>query len=154
MTGDFTLSLIKPGAVSHEYIGPILHMINEAGFHIQAMKMLMLKREDAQQFYAVHRGKSFYEPLIDFMTSGPVVALVLEKENAVEDFRKLMGTTDPSKAQDGTIRKLFAESIRCNAVHGSDSNENARKEANFFFSRIERFPEGVYKYKNKQAETN
>lgn len=139
MAGTKTLTIIKPGAVSNEYIGPILAKINEGGFHIAAMKLLQLTRTQAENFYAVHKGKGFYDSLVKFMTSGPVVVAVLEKENAVNDYRKLIGTTDPSKAEEGTIRKLYAESIERNAVHGSDSDENAEIECDFFFAKSERF---------------
>ncbi len=139
MTGTKTLTIIKPCAVRNEFIGPILGKINEAGFHIAAMKFLQLTRTQAESFYELHRGKPFYEPLIDFMTSGPVVVAILEKQNAVYEYRKLIGATDPAKAKEGTIRKLFAESLKKNAVHGSDSKENADNECNFFFSKCERF---------------
>jgi len=139
MTGDYTFSIIKPNAVRTGKSGPILGMINEAGFEIAAMKMLRMTREQAESFYEVHKGKPFYEGLIEFMTSGPVIVMVLRHENAVEEFRKLIGNTDPNKAEPGTIRKIFAISVQMNAVHGSDSDENAKKEANFFFSAFERF---------------
>lgn len=139
MNTDYTFSIIKPNAVRTGKIGPILSMINEAGFEIAAMKMLRLNKSQAESFYAVHKGKSFYEGLIDFMTSGPIVAMILKHENAVERYRKLMGSTDPSKADPGTIRKLYAVSTQMNAVHGSDSPENAEIEANFFFAAFERF---------------
>lgn len=139
MAGTKTLTIIKPNAVSRELIGPILEMINSNGFHIAALKLIQMSRENAMQFYSIHRNKPFFEGLVDFMVSGPVVIGILEKENAVAEYRKLMGATDPSKAEEGTIRKLFAENIQRNAVHGSDSDENAEMECNFFFSRIERF---------------
>lgn len=139
MSGTKTLTIIKPGAVSHEYIGPILAKINEAGFHISAMKLLRLTLQQAQNFYDVHKEKAFYEDLIEFMTSGPVVVAILEKEDAVCEYRKLIGHTDPQKAKPGTVRKIFAESMQKNAVHGSDSDENAEIECNFFFSSSERF---------------
>ncbi|MFW5645138.1 MAG: nucleoside-diphosphate kinase [Bacteroidota bacterium] len=139
MKGKITLTIIKPGAVQSEYIGPILNMIYENEFHIAAMKLTRLTRRQAELFYAVHDGKPFYPGLIDFMTSGPIVVAILEKDNAVEDYRKLIGSTDPEKAEEGTIRKLFAESMQKNAVHGSDSDETAGKECDFFFSQIERF---------------
>lgn len=139
MNGEFTFSIIKPNAVRTGKSGPILSMINEAGFEISAMKMVRMTRPQAEAFYDVHKGKVFYEGLIEFMTSGPVIVMVLKHENAVEEFRKLIGNTDPAKADPGTIRKLFAVSVQMNAVHGSDSNENARREANFFFSEFERF---------------
>lgn len=139
MSGTKTFTIIKPGAVSHEYIGPILNKIYEAGFHISAMKLLRLTRAQAENFYEVHNQKPFYTSLINFMTSGPVVVAILEKENAVADYRMLIGHTDPAKAEPGTIRKLFAESVERNAVHGSDSDENASIECDFFFSLSERF---------------
>jgi nucleoside-diphosphate kinase len=139
MAGTKTFFIIKPGAVSHEYVGPILAIINSKGFHIAALKLLQLDRYHAEHFYSVHRNKLFFESLVTFMTSGPVVVGILEKENAVADYRKLMGATDPAKAEEGTIRKLFAESIERNAVHGSDSDSNAELECDFFFSKSERF---------------
>lgn len=139
MAGTKTFFIIKPGAVSHEHIGPILAMINERGFHIAALKLIQLDQHLAEHFYAVHRHKPFFESLIHYMTSGPVVVGILEKENAVEDYRKLIGATDPAKAEEGTIRKLFAENIERNAVHGSDSDENAALESDFFFSKSERY---------------
>ena len=110
MAGNKTFTIIKPGAVSSEYIGPILAMINSNGFHIAALKLIQLSRSDAVHFYSIHRDKPFFKSLIDFMVSGPVVIGILEKENAVAEYRKLMGVTDPSKAEEGTIRKMFAES--------------------------------------------
>ena len=139
MPGTQTLTIIKPGAVRNEYIGPILAKINANGFHIAALKLIRLTREQAERFYAVHKERSFFEGLVRFMTSGQVVVAILEKENAVADYRKLMGTTDPAKAEEGTIRKLFAENIERNAVHGSDNDENAEKECDFFFAKSERF---------------
>jgi nucleoside-diphosphate kinase len=139
MKGKITLTIIKPGAVESEYIGPILNMIHQHGFHIAAMKLTRINRKQAEIFYAVHKGKPFYEGLVDFMTSGPIVVAVLEKDNAVEDFRRLIGSTDPEKAEPGTIRKLFAKSVQKNAVHGSDSEENALKECDFFFAQSERY---------------
>ncbi|MCF8370283.1 MAG: nucleoside-diphosphate kinase [Bacteroidales bacterium] len=139
MKSNYTFTIIKPGAVSNEHIGPILAMINKAGFHITAMKLIRLSVRQAQVFYEVHKDRPFYGELVEFMTSGPVVVAILEKANAVEEYRKLIGATDPSKAEDGTIRKMFAESIQKNAVHGSDSDENAKQEMNFFFARTERF---------------
>ncbi len=138
MSLNYTFTIIKPGAVRHEHIGPILAMINKAGFHIAAMKYLKLNKEQAGAFYSVHKGKPFYESLIEFMTSGPVVVAILEKQNAVAEYRKLMGATNPQEAEEGTIRKLFAESLQKNAVHGSDSDENAILESDFFFSKVER----------------
>ena len=139
MAGRLTFTMIKPGAVSHEHIGPILAIINNAGFHIAAMKMTKLNKEQAERFYDVHRNKPFYNDLIEFITSGPIVAAILEKENAVQDYRGLIGNTDPSKAEAGTIRKIFAESVQKNAVHGSDSDENAAIECDFFFAKSERY---------------
>ncbi len=139
MTGTKTLTIIKPGAVSHEYIGSILNIINTAGFHISAMRLIRLTKQQAVNFYAIHEEKPFYNSLIEFMTSGPVVVAILEKEDAVMEYRKLIGHTDPNKANPGTIRKLFAESMERNAVHGSDSDENAGYECDFFFSKSERF---------------
>lgn len=137
--GNYTLTMIKPYAVQHGFVGPILARINEAGFRISAMKYLQLSQQQSQAFYEVHHGKAFYERLTRFMASGPIVAAILEKENAVEDYRKLIGATDPKKADEGTLRKLFGASIESNAVHGSDSDENAERESNFFFSTLERF---------------
>ena len=139
MNGNITLSIIKPNAVRTGKTGPILAMINEAGFEITAMKMLRMTQGQAESFYEVHRGKSFYESLVEFMTSGPVFVMILKHENAVDEFRKLIGATDPAKAEPGTIRELYAVSVQMNAVHGSDSDENAVRESDFFFSTIERF---------------
>ena len=139
MSGNQTFTMIKPIAVKKNNIGPILHMINEAGFAIKAMKYTHLTKEQAMEFYSVHTEKSFFEDLTSFMSSGPIVAAILEKENAVDDYRKLIGATDPAKAAEGTIRKLFAESMSHNAVHGSDSDENAVIEGDFFFSKMERY---------------
>lgn len=139
MPGFKTLTIIKPGAVRNEYIGPILAKINANGFHIAALKLIFLDRQHAENFYSIHRDKPFFESLVNFMTSGPVVVCILEKENCVAEYRKLMGATDPAKAEEGTIRRLFAENIERNAVHGSDSDENAEKECDFFFSKSERF---------------
>ncbi len=131
--------MIKPDAVANNYIGPILAKINEAGFRIVAMKYTRLTPERAGEFYAIHKERPFYNDLIKYMSSGPIVAAILEKNNAVEDFRKLIGATDPAKAEKGTLRNLFAKSIDANAMHGSDSDENATIEGNFFFSATERF---------------
>jgi nucleoside-diphosphate kinase len=139
MAGTKTFFIIKPGAVSHEYVGPILAKINAYGFHIAALKLIQLDPHHAEHFYAVHRNKPFFHSLVEYMTSGPVVVGILEKENAVEDYRKLIGATDPAKAEEGTIRKMFAESIERNAVHGSDSDDNAALESDFFFSKSERY---------------
>jgi len=138
MAGRLTLTMIKPSAFAKNYTGPIFKMINEAGFRIMAMKITRLSVHQAEEFYAVHRGKPFYNSLVAFMSSGPIVAAILEKDNAVEDYRKFIGATDPAKAAAGTIRKLYAESLERNAVHGSDSDENAVIECDFFFSRTER----------------
>src|SRR5512137_723785 len=139
MNGRITFSIIKPNAVRTGKTGPILAMINEGGFEITAMKMVRLTLPQAESFYAVHRGKPFFEGLVEFMTSGPVVVMILKHQNAVNEFRKLIGATDPNKAEPGTIRKTFAVSVQMNAVHGSDSDENALREAGFFFSEIDRF---------------
>ncbi len=139
MAGNLTFTMIKPTAFKNNNAGAILKMINEVGFTIKAMKLTRLSAEQAGAFYAVHNGKPFYGELVKFMSSGPIVAAVLEKENAVEDFRTLIGATNPEKAAEGTIRKLYATSLQQNAVHGSDSDENAIIEADFFFSKIERY---------------
>lgn len=139
MEGTKTLTIIKPGAVSNEYIGPILAKINANKFHISAMKFFRLTRSQAEMFYAIHKERPFYQSLVDFMTSGPVVVAILEKASAVTEYRSLIGATDPSKAGDGTIRKMFAESIERNAVHGSDSDTNAENECDFFFAKSERY---------------
>ena len=139
MNGDFTFSIIKPNAVRTGKTGPILSMINEGGFILSAIKRVNMTIQQAQSFYEVHTGKPFFEELVEFMTSGPVVVMILKHENAVEEFRKLIGATDPNKAEPGTIRKTFAVSLKMNAIHGSDSDENAAREANFFFPYIERY---------------
>lgn len=139
MAGNITFTIIKPEAVENGHIGPILFKIHEAGFRISAMRMLWLTKGEAERFYQVHQERPFYSALVEFMTSGPIVVAILTKENAVEDFRKLIGATDPAKAEEGTIRKMFATSVQENAVHGSDSDENAQLEASFFFSGIQRF---------------
>ena len=139
MSGNITFTIIKPFAVSNGHIGPILNKIHERGFSISAMRMLWLTRGEAERFYEVHKERPFYNDLVEFMTSGNIVVAILKKENAVEDYRKLIGATDPAKAEEGTIRKEFAESMRANAVHGSDSDENANIEASFFFSGLQRF---------------
>lgn len=130
--------MIKPDAVANGHIGGILDQIIKAGFSIKAMKLTSLSAEKAGEFYAVHKERPFYGDLVKFMSSGPIVAAILEKDNAVEEFRKLIGATDPKKAEEGTIRNRFAESIEANAVHGSDSDENAAIEGSFFFSAFER----------------
>ena len=139
MTKNITFTMIKPDAVENGHIGGILAKINEAGFRIKAMKYTRLSAYLAGKFYEVHKERPFYNDLVKFMSSGPIVAAVLEKDNAVEDFRKLIGATDPTKAEAGTIRNLYAKSIDANAIHGSDSDENAQIEADFFFSQMERF---------------
>ena len=132
-----TLTMIKPEAMAEGNAGAILDMFLKGGFRIRAMKMLHLTKDKAGEFYAVHRERPFYNNLVNYMSSGPIIAAVLEKENAVDDFRKLIGATDPAKAEEGTVRKLYGKSIEQNAVHGSDSDENAEKEAGFFFSGME-----------------
>lgn len=139
MAGNITFTMIKPDAVEAGNSGAILAKINEAGFRIVAMKLTKLSKEKAGQFYAVHKARPFYGELVDFMSSGPIVAAVLEKENAVEDFRKLIGSTNPAEAAPGTIRALYAKSIGENAIHGSDSDENAQIEAHFHFAEVEMF---------------
>jgi len=139
MEGKQTFTMIKPDAVGKNAIGPILKIINEAGFTVKAMKFTRLTSEQAGRFYAVHRERPFYSALVGFMSSGPIVAAILEKENAVESFRELIGSTNPDNAAPGTIRKLFATDVQQNAVHGSDSDENAIIESDFFFSKTERF---------------
>lgn len=134
-----TFTMIKPDATEKGHTGAILEMINKAGFRIVALKMLFLSNEKAGQFYEIHKERPFYGELVSFMSRGPITAAILEKENAVEDFRKLIGATNPANAEEGTIRKRFAASIGENAVHGSDSDENAAIEGDFFFSRLEQF---------------
>lgn len=139
MATNRTLTMIKPNAVAKGLIGDILKKITDNGFKIKALKMTQLTVTDAKKFYEIHEGKSFFEDLYTFMSSGPIVVAVLEKENAIVDFRTLLGNTDPAKAEEGTLRKLFADSLTKNAVHGSDSDENARIESSFYFSRRELF---------------
>ncbi|HNR49355.1 MAG TPA: nucleoside-diphosphate kinase [Bacteroidia bacterium] len=134
-----TFTMLKPDAVANGYTGAILDHIIKAGFKIKAMKYTRLTAERAGEFYAIHKERPFYNDLVKYMSSGPIVAAVLEKDNAVEDFRKTIGATDPAKAEAGTIRKLYAKSIEANAVHGSDSDANAAIEAGFFFAMTERF---------------
>lgn len=131
--------MIKPDAVANGHIGAILNDIIAGGFKIVAMKYIHLTETSAGNFYAVHKERPFYGDLVSFMTSGPIVAAILEKENAVEDFRTLIGATDPAKAAEGTIRNKYAKSIDANAIHGSDSDENAEIEGNFFFNQFEKF---------------
>ncbi|MBC7689701.1 MAG: nucleoside-diphosphate kinase [Aquabacterium sp.] len=134
-----TFTMIKPDATRKGNTGAILEKINAAGFKITGLKMLHLSAAKAGEFYAVHRERPFYGELVEFMSSGPITAAILEKENAVEDFRKLIGATNPAQAEEGTIRKLFAASIGENAIHGSDSDANAAIEGDFFFSKLEQF---------------
>ncbi len=133
-----SFTMIKPDAFSNGHSGAILDIILKAGFKLIALKMIHLSAEKAGEFYAIHRQRPFYGELVDFMSRGPILAAILEKDNAVADFRKLIGATDPAKADKGTIRQLYAESIGENAIHGSDSDENARIEGDFFFSNLER----------------
>jgi nucleoside-diphosphate kinase len=139
MLGNLTFSIIKPDAVRTGKTGPVLAMINEAGFEIVAMRMVRMTRQQAESFYEVHKERPFYADLVEFMSSGPAVVMILRHDNAVEEFRKLIGSTDPAKAEQGTIRKKFAVSVQMNAVHGSDSDENAIREGNFFFAATDRF---------------
>ncbi|MEO8766494.1 MAG: nucleoside-diphosphate kinase [Ginsengibacter sp.] len=134
-----TFTMIKPDATAKAHTGAILQMINAAGFRIVAMKMIHISAAKAGEFYEVHKERPFYGELVDFMSSGPITAAILEKDNAVETFRKLIGATNPAQAEEGTVRKLFAASIGENAVHGSDSDDNAKIEGDFFFSRLEQF---------------
>lgn len=134
MSGKITLTMIKPDAVQNGHIGNILADITNAGFKIKAMKLTQLSRRDAELFYAVHKERPFFGELVDFMISGPIVAAGLEKDNAIEEFRNLIGATNPQEAAEGTIRQKYAESIAANAIHGSDSDENAEIEAAFHFS--------------------
>jgi nucleoside-diphosphate kinase len=138
--GKYTLTMVKPTGVKNGHTGEILKMINkDGGFRIAAMKMLTMRREQAMKFYEVHKERPFYNELVEFMTSGPIVAAVLEKDNAVEAFRNFIGATNPAEAAEGTIRKTFGVSIQENCVHGSDSDENALREIKFFFSTSEIF---------------
>ncbi len=139
MTGTRTFTMIKPDAVEAGHIGGILNMITEGGFRIVAMKLTQLTVADAKKFYEVHAERPFYGELVEFMSRGPIVAAILEKDNAVEDFRTLIGATNPAEAAEGTIRKKYAKSIGENAVHGSDSDENAEIEAAFHFAGREQF---------------
>ncbi|MFN8295026.1 MAG: nucleoside-diphosphate kinase [Chitinophagales bacterium] len=139
MATNRTFTMIKPDAVEANNIGSILAMMTEAGFKVVALKYTKLSEAQAGKFYEIHKERPFYGELVEFMSRGPIVAAILEKDNAVEDFRKLIGATNPAQAEEGTIRKRFAKSIGENAVHGSDSDENAEIEGNFFFSQLERF---------------
>ncbi|MEM6263998.1 MAG: nucleoside-diphosphate kinase [Bacteroidota bacterium] len=136
---NITLTIIKPDAVGNGHTGKIIDHIVSAGFKVRAMKMIHMNDREAGGFYDVHRERPFFNDLVSFMTSGPCVPMVLEKENAVADFRALIGATNPQEAADGTIRKLYASSIEANAIHGSDSDENAHIEASYFFSKLETF---------------
>ncbi|MFZ2287083.1 MAG: nucleoside-diphosphate kinase [Bacteroidales bacterium] len=139
MHNDITFSIIKPDAMASNNAGKIFARINEAGFKIAALKLLHINRQQAEEFYAVHRERPFFPGLVEFMSSGPVIVMVLRHDNAVDEFRSLIGSTDPTKADQGTIRAAFGTSVQKNAVHGSDSPENALREAGFFFSSIEIF---------------
>jgi len=139
MAGKITFTMIKPDAVAAGNSGTITKMIEENGFKVVSMKLTRLSRERASEFYAVHKERPFYNDLCDYMSSGPIVPMILEKEEAVEDFRVLIGATNPQEAAEGTIRNLFAKSIEANAIHGSDSDENALIEGNFFFSATEKY---------------
>ncbi|OWY25937.1 nucleoside-diphosphate kinase [Sphingobacteriales bacterium UPWRP_1] len=139
MSGNRTFTMIKPDAVRLNHTGAILAQIIAGGFRIVAMKYTKLSAEKAGEFYAIHKERPFYGELVAFMSSGPIVAAILEKDNAVEDFRTLIGSTDPAKAAEGTVRKLYGTNVGENAVHGSDSDENAKIEGDFFFNAFERF---------------
>src|SRR6201990_153049 len=138
MSNNKTFTMVKPDAVAAGHMGAILDHIIKGGFKIKAMKYIALSQEKAGEFYAVHKARPFYGELVDFMSSGPIIAAILEKDNAVTSFRDLIGATNPAQAAEGTIRKLFATSVGENAVHGSDSDENAKIEGDFFFSGLER----------------
>jgi nucleoside-diphosphate kinase len=137
MKQNITFSMIKPDAVAEGNAGAIMKMIEAADFKIIALKLTRLTREQAAKFYEVHQGKPFYESLCEYMSSGKILAMVITKKDAVKEYRQLIGATDPAKAERGTIRKLYARSVQSNAVHGSDSDENAAIESNFFFSSLE-----------------
>lgn len=139
MATNRTFTMIKPDAVQDNHIGAITQMMEEGGFRVVAMKKTRLTTERAGEFYGVHKERPFYNDLVAYMSKGPIVAMILEKDNAVEDFRKLIGATNPAQAEEGTIRKRFAKSIESNAVHGSDSDENAQIEGDFFFKADEQF---------------
>lgn len=134
MSGNKTFTIIKPDAFEKGYLGPIIKHIEDSNFMIKNMKLLRLNKENAKKFYGIHKEKPFFESLCEYMTSGPIIVMTLEKENAVEEFRKLIGSTNPENAEEGTIRKLYATSIESNAIHGSDSDQNAEIESDFFFS--------------------
>jgi nucleoside-diphosphate kinase len=139
MASNITFTMLKPDAVADGHTGKILDQIIAAGFKIQALKLTRLSTEKAEEFYAVHSERGFFRELVTFMTEGPIIAAVLVKDNAVEDFRKLIGATNPANAEEGTIRKLYAAGIERNAIHGSDSDENAAIEASFHFAGVDRF---------------
>lgn len=139
MSGNLTFTIIKPDAVANGHTGKIMDQIIEAGFKVKAMKLVYLSDKTAGEFYDIHRERPFFKDLVAFMTSGPCVPMILEKDNAVADFRTLIGATDPQKAAPGTVRNRFAKSIDANAIHGSDSDENAIREGRFFFSDLEIF---------------
>jgi nucleoside-diphosphate kinase len=134
MRTDLTFTIVKPTAFKNNYLGPIIEIFNRNGFKICGLKLIKISKEKAEVFYKEHLGKPFFDGLIQYMTSGPVVVAVLQKENAVADFRELIGNTDPAKANFGSVRKMFAEDKQANAVHGSDSNESAQRESGIFFS--------------------
>jgi len=137
--GNITFTMIKPEAVAANNIGGIISMIEDGGFRVVSLKKVQLSKQRAGEFYAVHKDRPFYKELVDYMSGGPIIAAILEKDNAVADFRELIGATNPADAAEGTIRKRYATSLAENAVHGSDSDDNAKIEANFHFSREERF---------------
>lgn len=137
--GNRTFTMIKPDAMKSGHAGAILERIIKEGFYIKALKMTRLSPEKAGEFYGIHKERPFYNELVEFMSQGPIIAAILEKDNAVNDFRKLIGATDPAKAEEGTIRKLYAASVGENAIHGSDSDENAKIEGDFMFSMLEQF---------------
>jgi len=139
MAGNKTFTMIKPDAFGDGNSGAIVKMIEEAGFSIKAMKLTRLSMDKAGGFYAVHKERPFYKDLCSYMSSGPIIAMILEKDNAVADFRAFIGSTNPAEAAEGTVRKLFARSIEANAIHGSDSDENAAIEGSYFFSELEKF---------------
>lgn len=139
MSGKITFTMIKPGAVADQYTGAIIAKITEGGFKVKALKLTRLTKCQAEKFYAVHKERPFYSSLVESMSAGPVVAMILEKDNAVEAYRSFIGATNPADAAEGSIRKMYGKSIEANAVHGSDSDENAIIETNFFFNQQERF---------------
>ena len=139
MAENKTFTMIKPDAVQDNHIGGIIQMMEEGGFRVVALKKTRLTAERAGKFYEVHKERPFYNDLVRYMSSGPIVAMILEKDNAVADFRKLIGATNPAQAEEGTIRKKYAKSVEANAVHGSDSDENAQIEGDFFFGKDEQF---------------